>query len=180
MESVVLVELDEEYWAGRLDKVAAWLGTVALTQSTFRRLAESAVDAVEEPHIRAYLSDVAETARRHERRVEDLYRVIGREPGRSRELGAAALSKVQQALGEVLGRAGGAKDGWNTLRQLLPVNLDAIGAFATVEQLGLALGLNHLAEAVFPIVREKETHQLLIQEFVLEMATQAILYEGGL
>ncbi|GAA0393480.1 hypothetical protein GCM10009530_51070 [Microbispora corallina] len=53
-ESVVLVELDEEYWAGRLDKVAAWLGNVALTQSTFRRLAESAVDAVEEPHIRAF------------------------------------------------------------------------------------------------------------------------------
>jgi hypothetical protein len=177
---IVLVELDEEFWAGRLDKVADWLGNVIMTQSTFRRLAESTVDDIEEPHIRAYLTDIVETARRHEEKIGDLYRIIGREPPRGRELGAAVMSKVQQAMGELVGRAGGAKDGWNELRQLLLVNLDAIGAFATAQQLGLALGLNELAETIFPMVHEKEEHQLLIQEFVLEMATQAILYEGGI
>lgn len=176
---VVLVELDEEFWEGRLDKVAGWLGNVIMVQSAFRRLAEQTVSGLREPHIRAYLSDVTETAGRHERQVADLYGMIGREPPAHRDLAGAVLSTVERLMGELVGKAGGAADGWRPLRQLLLANLDAIGAFGTAQQLGLALGLNDLAETVFPIVRKKEEHQLLIQEFVLEMATQALLYEGG-
>lgn len=66
------------------------------------------------------------------------------------------------------------------LRQLLLVNLDAIGAFATAQQLGPALGLNDFAESIFPIVWEKEKHQMLIQEYMLEMGPQAILYKGDI
>jgi hypothetical protein len=177
----VLVELDEEFWSGRLDRVAKWLGNVAMTQSTFRRMAHDTTEKISEPHIKEYLGEIAEVAERHESAIEDLYRIIDRRPPAARQLGAAVMSHVQQAMGRLVGKAGGAPgDEWNHLRQLLLVNLDSIGAFATAEQLGLALGLNELAESIFPIVHEKEKHQLLIQEYLLEMGPQAILYKGGI
>jgi hypothetical protein len=176
----VLVELDEDFWTGRLDRVAKWLGNVVMTQSTFRRVARDTTEKISEPHIKEYLREITEVAERHESAIGELYRIIDRRPPAARQLGAAVMSRVQQAMGQLVGKAGGAPgDEWNHLRQLLLVNLDSIGAFATAEQLGLALGLNRFAESIFPIVREKEKHQLLIQEYMLEMGPQAILYKGG-
>jgi hypothetical protein len=177
----VLVELDARFWAGRLDRVAKWLGNVVMTQSTFRRMARDTTEKISEPHIKEYLRDITEIAGRHEAAIGDLYRVIDRKPPAARQLGAAVMSHVQQAMGRLVGKAGGAPgEEWNHLRQLLLVNLDSIGAFGTAEQLGLALGLNEMAERIFPIVREKEKHQLLIREYMLEMGPQAILYKGGI
>jgi hypothetical protein len=177
----VLVELDEEFWAGRLDRVAKWLGNVMMTQSTFHRMAGETAEKISEPHVKDYLTEITEVAEQHEAKIGDLYRIIDRDAPAARQLGAAVMARVQQVMGQLIGKAGGAPgDEWNHLRQLLLVNLDSIGAFATAEQLGLALGLNEFAETIFPIVREKEKHQLLIQEFMLEMGPQAILYRGGI
>ncbi|MCO5970797.1 hypothetical protein [Actinoallomurus soli] len=177
----VLVELDEEFWSGRLDRVATWLGNVVMTQSTFHRMAGDTAEKITEPHIREYLLEISEAAGEHEAAIGELYRIIDREPPTGRRFSAAVMARVQQAMGQLIGKAGGAPgDEWNHLRQLLLVNLDAIGAFATAQQLGLALGLNEFAESIFPIVREKEKHQLLIQEYMLEMGPQAILYKGDI
>ncbi|SEG94334.1 hypothetical protein SAMN04489712_14618 [Thermomonospora echinospora] len=176
----VLVELDEELWSDWRDRIAAWLGNVTMTQSTFRRMAGDTAEKISEPHIKRYLTEIAEEAGRHEQKIDDLYRIIGRQASGGRRLGAAAMSRVQQVMGQLVGKAGGApRAEWNLLRQLLPVNLDSIGAFSTAQQLGLALGLHEFAESIFPIVRRKEEHQLLIMEFMLEMGPQAILYRGG-
>lgn len=174
----LLLELDEQTWKDWLDRVESWLGNVLMLQATFRQLAEDTLNKVHEPHIRAYLADLLETAKQHEQKVEELYRVIGRDPSHARQLGGTLMSKASQVLADVQGIAGGAVGGWRDLRQLLLSNLDALGAFAIAEQLGLALGIPEIVEITFPIVQEKSTHQLLLQEYLLEMGPVSILYHA--
>lgn len=54
--------------------------------------------------------------------------------------------------------------------QLYLSNTNVMSAFAVVEQIGLALGIPEIIDVTFPIILEKSADQLLIQEFVLEMA----------
>jgi hypothetical protein len=175
----VLLELDGDSWSARLDRVERWLGTTRLLQSGYRELLESIVDDVAEPHIKTYLTELRDVAREHEERIDDLYRAFGREPGGGgtlRSAGAAALAKTRQVVGHLEGLAGGATSGvWRTLRELLLSNLDAIAGFAVTEQLGLALGVPGVVDLTFPIVRRKTQDQLLLQEYLLEMASNAIL-----
>ncbi len=56
-------------------------------------------------------------------------------------------------------------------------NLDAISGFAVTEQLGLALGNPAVTDITVPILTEKSEHQLQLQELLLEMAANAILYQ---
>src|SRR2546421_127547 len=126
----ILLELDEQTWKEWLDRTENWFGNVLMIQATFRQLAEDTLDKVHEPHIRAYLTDLLETAKQHEQKAEELYRVIGRDPSHARKLGGTLLSKASQVVADVQGIAGGAVGGWRDLRQLLLTNLDALGAFA--------------------------------------------------
>ena len=73
----VLLELDEDTWSSQLDRVERWLATTRALQGGYRHLLESAVDDVEEPHVRTYLQDLLDVARRHENAVDDLYRAFG-------------------------------------------------------------------------------------------------------
>ena len=75
---------------------------------------------------------------------------------------------------------GGASGAWRDIHQLLLVNLNAIGAFATAEQIGLTLGLPEIVDITFPIIQEKQTHQLILQEYMLEMAPLSILYDSSI
>ena len=176
----ILLDLDEQTWKDSLDRVETCLGNVLMIQTNLRQLIEDTVDKVHEPHIRAYLADILEKAKQHEQQAEELYRVIGRDPSKARKLGGTVMSKVNQVVADIQGVAGGAVGAWRDIRQLLLANLDSLGAFAIAEQLGLALGLPEIVDITFPIVQEKSTHQLLLQEYMLEMAPVSILYKASI
>ncbi len=173
----LLLELDGQTWKNYLDNTASWLGNLLMTQSAFRKMAEDTVEKIHEPHIKQYIREIADKAREHERRVEDLYRVIGRDPSGTRKAGDSLLNKASQMAADLVGWAGGAAGGWKDLRELLLANLDAIGAFSIAEQVGFALGLHEITDITFPIIHEKTEHQLLLMEYMLEMGPVAILYK---
>lgn len=176
----LLLELDKQTWQDHLGRVESWLDNVLMLQTTFRQLTQDTVERVHEPHIKAYLGDLLAAAKEHERKAEELYGVIGRKPSRTRKVGGVVASKAEEALAMIQGMVGGAVGGWRELRQLLIANLNAMGAIAIAEQLGLALGLPEIPEITFPVVNEKSTQQLLLQEYMLEMAAKSILYKGDI
>jgi hypothetical protein len=49
--------------------------------------------------------------------------------------------------------------------------------FAVAELLGLSLGMKEIVSIAFPIAHEKTMHQMLLQEYMLEMAPISILYK---
>jgi hypothetical protein len=180
----LLVDLDKGVWSGRLDKVERWLSATRLLQTAYRRLLDSTVSGISEPHIRSYLTELRDVAREHESTVDDLVRAFGREPtlpGLPRTLGATVLGPARQAIGHLEGAASGATTGsWRNLRMVLLSNLDAICGFAVTEQLGLALGVPAVIDITFPVLRRKTQDQLLLQEYLLEMATNAALLDKDL
>lgn len=171
-----LVELDTETRNGQLDRAAAWLGNVIAAQTAFRKRLESTAPKIEEPNIRLYLTEMLETARRHERQASDLFAPIGREPLQGRGVAGTILSATRTALNASEGLAGGAAGNWREIRELLIANLDAMGAFAIAEQFGLALAVRELRDLAFQIQCEKSSDQLVLQELMLEMASKSILY----
>lgn len=176
----ILLELDEQQWGRFLDNAETWLWNVTLTQASFRKLAEDTAAKITDPRIREQIACIAEAAQGHEARVDALYRAIGRQPARGAAGLGALTAKGREVLGDMVGATGSAPGPWHDLRQMLLSNLDAMGAFGAVEQVGLALGLPELAKIAFEVVRDKSTHQLLIQEYVLEMAPLSILYDQAL
>jgi len=173
----VLIELDQPFWEGQLDRAETFLGTVVLMQASFRKMAEDCRDKVEQPQFRHFLSDVAANARRHEDLIGKFYRMIGRDPARGRATLGALAAKGREILADVEGFASGTTSPWRDLRQLWMSSHSAEGAFGVVEQLGYALGQKDLAELAFKLVNEKHRDTLLIQEIVLEMAAVAVLYD---
>lgn len=174
----ILIDLDEVTWKEHVDRAGQWLGHVAMVQAEFRTLAVDTASKFHEPHLREQLTKVAEAAREHEARVAEMYRVIGREPGKAANLAGSAMGKAREALGGLVGSAAGAAGPWRDLHQLFLVSQGSIGAFAVAEQLGYALGLPALASIAFDVSMEKYKHHRLIQEFVLEFASIAILYQS--
>ena len=173
----ILIELDQETREDQLDSAESWLNNVLLTQATFRQLAEDTLDKVHEPHVREYLTSILETAQEHEQKAKELYRVIGREPSTAREVGGTLVAKAREAMGDLMGIAGGAAGGWRDLHQLFLASLNAMSAFATAEQLGLALGIPEIVEITSSVTSEKFAHHRLLQEVILDMAPVAILYD---
>jgi len=171
----ILLDLDKSTWDARIDRAAAWLGATLMTQEKFRKSAEETAAKLREPHIKKYIGDVAEHAKGHEELIRGLTRAIGRKPSGGHSPAGAVLAKGAELVADAVGLAGGARGNWKDLRQLLIESQDALGAFAIVEQLGYALGLNELADPAFKAVAEKSKDDLLIQEFVLEMGPVSIL-----
>lgn len=174
----VLIELDDAFWQGQLDRAEAFLDTVVPIQAAFRAMAEDTAAKVEQPQFRHFLEDVAEDARRHERELGEFYRMIGRDPARGRTLLGTLAAKGRELLADVEGAVSGASWPWRDLRQLWQSSHSAEGAFGVLEQLGYALGLKGFAELAFKLVNEKHRGTLVIQELVLEMAAVAVLYDG--
>lgn len=173
-----LLELDQHAWKGFLDSVERWLGNVLMAQSAFRHLADDTIPKIADPRVQEQLIHVRDVARQHEQEIDDLYRIIGRDPAKARGLLGTTMGKLREGLAVMLGTLGGVEGGWSDLHQLLLANLNAMGAYGAVEQLGLALGLQDLVTRAFEVVRVKSTHQLLLQEYLLELAPVAILYSG--
>ncbi|HEV7369154.1 hypothetical protein [Arenibaculum sp.] len=176
----ILMELDPKAWETQLDRVEAWLNAVVTTQTAFRKLVEDTLPGVEKPNLHLYLSEILDTARRHEQAAGDLFRHIGRQPGTGRQAMGVLMGKAHEVVADLEGLAGGAAGPWRDLRQMVIANMDAMGAFAVAEQLGLALGIHGLRDAAFPVVMEKSTQHLVLQELMLEMASMAILYREKL
>jgi hypothetical protein len=176
----LLLELDQGTWTGWLERVEPWLATTATLQGTFRKLLEDTVEDVAEPHWHAYLEEILASARDHEAKIDEIYQAFGRErsgPGRLGSAAATLVAKGRQAVGHAEGLAAGARGGgWRKVRELLLTNLDAISGFAVTEQLGLALGNPAVTDITVPILTEKSEHQLQLQELLLELAANAILY----
>ncbi|WNC12956.1 hypothetical protein [Brevibacillus brevis] len=160
-----------------MDQVANWLGNVAVAQSAFRQFLEDTLDKIDEPNIRYVLSKMATAAQDHESRVQDIYHVIGRDPSDINLMMGEMMAKVNETLAFFQGLYGGAVGPWRDIQRLLMINLNSQGAFAVVEQLGLALGLHEIEEITFPIIHEKQTEHIVLQEYMLEMAPVAILYK---
>lgn len=175
----VLLEVEPEAWRDSLQRVRPWLAANLALQSSFRRSCELVAGGVAEPHVRAYLEDVAEAAGRHQdvaRRLPDVFGAAP-VPVTAPRLAGAALGVGRRVVGEVVGRAAGARGGtMRGLRVLMKGNLDAIGAFGVTQQLGLALGNQDVVDLVFPVLHEKQKHQLVLQEYLLETAARAVLY----
>lgn len=175
----ILVELDPQSWELQLDRFAAWLGNVQTAQSSFREVVTDTAPRVQEPHIRMALEQMADRAKEHEAKVADLYREIGREPATGlRQVAGSVMGEIGQAMGALQGMMGGAHGAWRGLQNLTMANLNAMSAFAIAETLGLALGLPEIVAITFPIVHAKQTDQLLLQEYMLEMAAISILYQA--
>ena len=172
----MMLELDETTWQEMLDRTETWFGNVLMTQSTYRHLAEDTLKKVKEPHIREYLMDIVAKAKEHEDRAEELYRIIGRKPSRTREAVGALAAKTRQAMADLTGMAGGAAGSWRDLHQLFLASLNAQSAFAAAEQLGLALGMPEIVDITLRVSKEKFAHHRQLQELVLDMAPVAILY----
>ena len=171
-----IIELDEESWTEHLDRAQAWLGNVITAQNAFRRLLEDIVPTIEKPNIRLFLSEMLDRAAEHEEKARNLLRHIDREPSAGREAAGAVVAGVRSVVGTVEGLAGGGKGNWRKIRELLIANLDAMGAFAIAEQIGLALGIHPLRDETFQITAVKSSDQLILQEIMLEMASASILY----
>lgn len=176
----ILVELDRGSWEEKMDAIERWLDNAMMVQAGFRQLAEQVRDKLHEPHVRDLVAEIAETAARHERLAGQLYEAIGREPSKLRNWSGQLLSPLRRAWADALGTAGGAAAPFRDLQQLLMASLNATTAFATAEQLGLAMGIKQLAETSFQIVAEKYPHHLVLQEISLEAAATAILYKSEL
>ncbi|MCA1685937.1 MAG: hypothetical protein LC745_08120 [Planctomycetia bacterium] len=174
----IYVEFDEASWRGHIDNVEAWLGIVLTHQVAFRRLLEDVHPRLHEPHLREFVGEIAETARRHEAEAERFHARIGRDPSAARKRAGEAFAAARRAGAEALGSAGGGQGSWLGLHALVPANLNAESAFAVAKQLALALGLREMAEAAFAVENEQAAGHLTLKELVLETAAIAILYKA--
>ncbi|WP_210529965.1 hypothetical protein [Rubellimicrobium arenae] len=172
-----VLNLAPESWEEHLDRASTWLANVVTTQVAFRQALEIAVPKIEEPNIRQFLSEMLDRARQHEEVAHELPRALGREAADgARSLAGVVMDVARKALDTVEGLAGGARGNWKDLHHLLLLNLDAMGAFAIAEQLGLALAHPGLRDLAWGVQAEKSTDQLILQELMLEMAAVSILY----
>jgi len=174
----IFVEIDEVSWRGHIDNVESWLGNVLTNQAAFRRLLEDVHPRLLEPHVKKFVGEILETARRHENEAEGYYKLIGRDPSVARKRAGEALARTRQAGAEVLASAGGAEGSWRGLQALLPASLAAQSGFAVAEQLALALGLREMAESAFAVDNEQAKDHLILKELMLETAAIAILYKA--
>ena len=174
---VVLIELDETSWNQLLDRAATWFDNLLLVQSSYRKLLEDTAEKVAEFHIRGYLSEMAERAKVHEEKIDELYKLIHRDRSTIRQSLGTLLSKADQAMGDLMAVSSGIAGPWQDLHQLYLSSTNTLSAFGVTEQIGLALGLPEIVDLVFSIEQEKAADQKLLQEFALEMAGIAILYQ---
>lgn len=172
----IMIELDAETWKSQLDIAEQWFDTVLMIQTAFRQLAEDTAAKLHEPHLKAYIGEVAETAQRHEQQLAELYVTIGREPSGGRSVAGTLMAKGREVVADVLGVISGAPSPWRDLHQLFLASLNAISAVATAEQFGLALGIREVVEITFPMTNEKFVQHRMIQELTLEMVPIAFLY----
>jgi len=173
----ILIELDAECRQEQYDRAEAWFKNVQLVQASFRQLLADTVEKIEEPHLKDYVTTMLAHAQEHEEKAEALFQIIGRKPSAVRPLLGEVLGKGRELWADLIALGGGAKSPWQDLQQLYISNLNSMSAFAVAEQLGLALGIPAILDITFPVVAQKSTDHLLLQECALEMCSKSILYQ---
>jgi hypothetical protein len=175
---IILIELDEATRVMQLNETEKWLEHVLTAQIAFESLMPKAVGDIEEPHIKEALEKMHGATKHHTKAAEELFKTIGRTAdGVKDKILGSTLSVIEEGLMTFQDTLGGAVGSWQGMHLLLSMNQKAMGAFAVAEQLGLSLGNKELTLAAFPVVHEKTMHQLLLQEYMLEMAPISILYK---
>ncbi|WP_228275796.1 hypothetical protein [Gracilibacillus oryzae] len=181
MSGTILIELDNDYLSGQLDIVEKWLEHTATAQYVLVDKLTKAVPNIEEPHIREAIEKMADANEHHTNGVEQLFSFIDRKQNqKSNQVLATVVEKLEEGLMRFQELLGGAVGSWQELHHLLLLNQQAMGAFAVVEQLGLSLGMKEIVDVSFSITHEKKMHQIILQEYMLEMAPISILYKENI
>ncbi|QDP41873.1 hypothetical protein [Radiobacillus deserti] len=178
-QSLTLIELGSTYREEQLDRVERWLGNTIAIQIALMDITNKALKEIKEPHIHEALSKMEKSNQRHQDHAESLYKIISKEYTKQRnQLMGKGTALLEQGLFSFQDLMGGAVGSWKYMHQLVSLNQQVMGAFAILEQLGLALGMKDFVDTVFKIVHEKQMHQLMLQEYMLEMASISILYKN--
>ncbi|MRH41447.1 hypothetical protein GH741_02010 [Aquibacillus halophilus] len=176
----ILIDLDPKTWEQHLDRIGQWLGNTLMAQISYHQLAQDTVSKIQEPHIRQAITDITFHAANHIRAVEELFSLIDRHPYFFSQYGGHASAMLKETISGLKGMLGGAQGDWQMLHQLLLTNMNTLGAFAVTEQFGLLLGLSEITQITLPIIHQKQTDQLVINEYMLEMASISIVYQQNI
>ncbi|WP_462411484.1 hypothetical protein [Neobacillus sp. Marseille-QA0830] len=174
----ILIEVDEQYLLKQYVEVEKWFNHTLTIQYALEGKLQKTVPDILEPHIREAMKKIVEANQHHTKVVGELFDIIQREPSVTLDcvLGSV-VGKLEAGLVSFQDVMGGAVGSWKNIHQLLLINQQAMGAFAVCEQLGLSLGIKEIFGISFSITHEKTMHQLLLQEYMLEMAPISILYK---
>jgi len=178
MNKTILIEVDEQYMAGQFAAVAKWLNHTLTIQTAFEQFVANTIPAIMEPHIKESIEKIRKANEQHTQCAKDLFQIIEQSPTTvSNTILGQIVVNMENALFTLQDLMGGAAGSWKQLHSMLHLNQQAMGAFAVAEQLGLSLGIKEIVALTFPVVHEKTMHQLLLQEYMLEMAPISILYQ---
>ncbi|WP_198158757.1 hypothetical protein [Robertmurraya korlensis] len=138
---------------------------------------QKAIPAIQEPHIQEAIEKILDANKHHTKVIDELFDIVDSKPNTTLDyvLGSV-VGKFEELMGfqDIMG---GAVGSWQQIHHLLILNQQAMGAFAVAEQLGLSLGIKEIVGVGYSITHEKTMHQLLLQEYMLEMAPISILYK---
>lgn len=177
-QEVILIELDDHTLKKRLDEVEKWFEHILTLQFSLEKVLEKAIPKIKEPHIKEAMEKVQEANKFHTESAQNLFHIINRKCNTTRDQATAlVMGKLEESIVKTQDVFGGAFGSWQDIHLLLLVNEQTRGAFGVAEQLGLSLGIKEIVKAAFSITHEKTIHQLLIQEYMLEMAPISILYK---
>lgn len=178
MSGITLIELDDNYLYKQLNIVEKWLEHTNTIQKVLMKKVKEAIPKIEEPHIREALEKIEKANQHHSHGVEQLFSFIDKKPNQfSDQMLGAIIEPLEDGFMRLEDYMGGAVGSWQELHHLLLFNQKAMGAFAVAEQLGLSLGMKEIVDVSFSITHEKNMHQILLQEYMLEMAPISILYK---
>lgn len=178
MNKTILIELDEQYRIGQLAEVTKWLNHTLTIQTAFQHFVENAIPVIVEPHIKEAIEKILRATKHHTDCAMELFQVIDQSPNTiSDTITGQIFVNLEKGLFFLQDLMGGAVGSWKQVHSMLQLNQQAMGAFAVTEQLGLSLGMKEIVALAFPIVHEKTMHQMLLQEYMLEMAPISILYK---
>lgn len=172
---------------GHIDEVRRWLAVTQVLQARYRRTLEHTLPHIGDPLVEDWGEGLVVSAREHEKTLPALRRAFGIDPeplAPALPVTAAGIvhASATQLAAQLQGRlaSGPGSRAWRGMRSVLLCNLDAMSAFAVVQQLGLALGRPEVVDIAFPVVTRKSEQQLLLQELYLEYAAGAVLGVGDL
>jgi hypothetical protein len=175
--TTILIELDEKTRNLHFDQMEKWFEHVLATEISLEIGLKKAIPQITEPHIQEAIMKIQLAVKGHSLASEQLFEAIGRSANTVKDRVLATLNiNMQSGLFSFLDVLGGAVGSWREIHLLHLLNHQAMGAFAVAEQLGLSIGMKEVVTIAFPIVHEKTMHQLLLQEYLLEMAPVSILY----
>ncbi|MEH7073844.1 hypothetical protein [Neobacillus drentensis] len=176
--TTILIELDKQTRSNHLNQMEKWFEHVLTIQMSLENSLQRAIPIISEPHMKEAIQKTQAAVRAHSSAAEDLFKAIHRSADAAKDRALANINTaVQTGLFSFEDLMGGAVGSWKEIHLLLLMNQQAMGAFAVAEQLGLAIGMKEVVNIAFPVVHEKTMHQLLLQEYMLEMAPVSILYQ---